>query len=166
MMNLVWKLPVSLNGCAIVDIETTGLYPERDEIVTLGVVHHNVLRVFQRTTESAKEFLEFSRRWCYKNLQDKERFAYNCMFETNWLNLSFSELQPFNYARKEDLFNISSRLLHDPLHSGANVPYAWRSYWEKGDLKALEAIVLHNKTCLFKELAILLTHRLQGGIQR
>ncbi|GAI36166.1 unnamed protein product [marine sediment metagenome] len=40
---------------SVVDIETTGLNPAEDEIVTFGIIEDNKLQIIQRTSEDKVE---------------------------------------------------------------------------------------------------------------
>ena len=69
---------------SVIDIETTGLNPAKDEIVTLGFIEDNKLQILQRTSEGKAEY--------YKELKEVVTnlktpfYAYNGSFEKRFLH--------------------------------------------------------------------------------
>ena len=142
------RLPVVFSG-SIVDIETTGISPWSDRVVTVGLVHGNVCEVFQRTDES--DMLEA----LSGRLETLPRpiFAFNKGFEESFLGLVVDyELQLRPYESLTEAIHISG--ICDPLGSGRQVPPEWRAYQIDRNKGHLERIVTHNRADLRHELCL------------
>lgn len=170
-MGQQYKLPIKLKG-TLIDIETTGLNPDTDELVTFGAITGSRLYIIQRTGEEAKDFLNRIRKEV-ENCQSPF-YAYYCPFESKWLDIPLSrwqEIQPYEYAKKEDMISISQEVRKDSLHTGKRVPEFWNRYLRLRDdhpqeaANILQKIMEHNKTCLLKELSLLVCRDIREEVR-
>ncbi len=134
---------------SIVDVETTGISPKSNRVVTVGLVHGDVCEVFQRTDES--DMLAA----LSKRLRSLPRpiYAFSKGFEESFLGMILDcELQLRPYESLSQAIHISG--ICDPLGSGRHVPPEWRAYQIDGNIDHLERIVTHNRADLRNELCL------------
>jgi len=142
---------------AIVDIETTGLDPKLDEIVSYGIVKdRNKVKVVARVIAEEKELLELLK----KDLNGiKTVYAFYVPFERDWLTTKLGDLN----VRFEDLKRMDGRLIHvvntnwgDDV-DGSQVPKLWQGWKERLSFGCLSSIIHHNLADLMRETFLFLT---------
>ena len=139
-------------NAAVIDVETTGLDPEEDKMVTFGIYHENRIRIYQllfgddlRNYDIIKEEL--------RNLNGKKVYAWYKDFEEKWLNIhGIYELQVRDYEKKDDSVWIEGL---QPRYTGRDVPFLWNSWKKYGDICCILAIVERNYLDLLSEAAAL-----------
>ena len=137
----------------IVDIETTGIVPGKNKIVTLGCIHHEYLTIIQRancTKERFEEVLKDYLEMIYR-VDVYDLYAYNCSFERNFLTAKqeWKEIMPYRIKKDECV-----AFAHFGFGEGKDVPAWWHKFEKTHDLQYLHDIMKHNMNCLLKELAI------------
>jgi uncharacterized protein YprB with RNaseH-like and TPR domain len=151
MMTRERTIPARIYG-TVIDLETTGLPLEGAEIITLGTVTGNTLRISQRTSERDFEGIVQS------ELRKLPRpfYAFNKSFEEGMLRISVDgELQAEDYEKKSRAINVAK--LPDPFNgNGFEVVEAWREYLATGRVELLKAIMNHNETDLLLETCLLI----------
>jgi len=151
MIVRIKKLPLLLTG-TVIDIETTGFPWDGAEIITLGTVSGDKLKIVQRTNE--RNFDRLARAEL-KNLP-RPYYAFNKTFEEEMLKISIErELQVQQYERKRDAIQVAG--LHDPFRGqGVHVIGAWDKYNSTKDESHLQQIIDHNENCLLLETCLVL----------
>ncbi len=142
------QLPVVLQG-SIVDIETTGLSPKIDSVITVGLVHNNVCEIFQRTHEAdICQLLDQKLRSLPRPI-----YAFNKRFEESFLGIVVDrELQSRPFESRNEAIQVSG--VCDPLGSGLRVPGEWWAYAVDRGLYHLNRIIAHNLADLRHELCL------------
>ena len=69
---------------SVIDIETTGLDPTQDEIITFGYIEKNNLHIIQRTTEENDSF--YNELIKVANRLRPPFYSYNGLFEQGFLS--------------------------------------------------------------------------------
>jgi len=145
------KLPVSLYG-TLLDVETNGLLHEPAEVITLGVVSGDRLKIIQRTNE--KDFPTQA----FKIVKKLPRpfYAFNKGFEEKMLGITIErELQAQEYEKKREAIKIAG--LHDPFDGqGFHAINAWNRYISTNNKNHLLQIMDHNEACLLLETCLAL----------
>jgi len=142
------KVPALLRG-TIVDIETTGVSADRDNLITVGILANGAYRIYQATDGS--DMLSALR----PILQDLPRpiYAFNKGFEESFLQIAVDrELQLRPYESKDDAIRISG--ISDPLGHGRWVPPEWHQYEGDGRDDHLDRIIAHNLADLQHEMCL------------
>jgi len=144
------KLPVFFHG-TLIDLETTGLPNQQNsEVVTLGIVSGNELKIVQRTVE---ENFEAHVRELIRGLP-RPFYAFNKVFEEQMLGIEIDrELQAEEFEKKREAIKIMG--LHDPFDGlGYKVVDAWNNYITSHDKHHLCLIMNHNEACLLLETCL------------
>jgi hypothetical protein len=145
------QFPAWIHG-TIIDLETTGLKADTDELIGLGLIKENRLSAFIRSFET--EDRNF-RSWVSDKVRrsPKPYIAYYNVFEKAWLDPELNiegtwiEIQPKRMQKKTHAINIA-HLEHRG--TGKEVPYAWH----KKDI----ALILHHLVSdMFEELSLYLS---------
>lgn len=153
-IEIIIPMKVGLDeNVSIVDIETTGLDPSRNKLITLGMIYGHNLHIMQRMKEDKDDFKDR----CIEHITELNRhgilefYAYNCSFESRFLgnHLSWNEIMPYRIKKDECV-------KFDHFHFGTGKEaVAWWKKWEKtGEIEYIENIMRHNVNCLLKEFAI------------
>ncbi len=140
--------PAHFRG-TIVDVETTGLSPRFDRLITVGILRNGEYEIYQVTDGSS--LLDV----LGPTLQTLPRpvYAFNKGFEEGFLGIHIDrELQLRPFEGKNEAIRISG--VEDPLGHGSRVPPEWASYLADGRRDHLERIVSHNFADLQFELCL------------
>lgn len=153
----------------VLDIETTGLDPEKDEIITLGYIRENSLVILQRAETASSRF--------YQAIKSELRtisqpiFAYYAEFERGFLEqLGFKGifvdiLDPWKTKAGElhikapkldELVPGPEKYMGERRTTGEDVIHMWHQYLESSDLDVLKSIVRHNQIDILQEFAAVL----------
>jgi len=164
------KVYCSINNGCILDIETTGTDPSRDEIITLGFIRGEELCVIQRKGLNTEVFYDFIREVLHTLPQPI--FAYNSKFEESFLRTilgfqgQFIDLMEPWRAKAEDVevkYPTLDELLPGPEAymgerriTSSEVVLLWRRYREDKDERKLASIIRHNQIDLLQSMAVLI----------
>ena len=166
------ELMVSIPQGTLVDIETTGLDSNRDEIVVFGYIERNYLRIICRTSEDEKPFIAQLAKLVPKLPQPF--YAYNLSFEKEFLeakgmNINGVDLfQPWKekadelylkWPKLDELISHAEHYFNEPVVSGKDVPWLWERFLHSQDGHYLQEIVRHNEADLLRELYLLVYYR-------
>lgn len=141
-------------GC-IIDVETDGLDPHHNRILTLGILKRNIAQVHQLTKADYGPFKSFA---VEKTIFSPEpRYAYNARFEQDFLSEEKGWHDLTQYAKKEGFYGTDD---FDPFHRlrldsctltpfteldivGSDVPRLWQEWLSKHKPESLWQITLH-----------------------
>jgi len=152
------RVPALFKG-TIVDVETTGLCPKLDRLITVGILRNGEYEVYQATDSSS--LLE-SLRPIFQTLP-RPIYAFNKSFEEGFLGIRIDrELQLRLFESKNEAIRISG--VEDPLGHGSKVPLEWASYLCDKGRDHLDRIVAHNRADLQFELCLAIVRSWQGHI--
>ena len=166
------ELMVSIPQGTLLDIETTGLDGNYDEIVIFGYVEGNCLKILYRTLEKEGPFIAQIARLVPKLSQPF--YAYNLSFEKGFLkakgiNIEGIDLfQPWKekaealhlkWPKLDELFSHAEHYFNESVISGKDVPLLWGEFLKTGDKDYLQQIVRHNESDLLRELYLLVYYR-------
>ncbi len=162
-------LLVALCEGSVVDIETTGVEPATSELVTLGSLAGNQVKVLQRVDASEGEFCDLVR----NELASLPRpfYAYNASFEATFLNAKLgenfewidimspwrerAEREGWKWPSLDELAPVAREYYGERQTNWRGVWSAWQTYLTKGDKRALSLIVRHNMEDLIQALYLL-----------
>ena len=163
------RLLVSLFNGAIIDIETTGLNPDMDEIITFGFLVKDRVTVMQRMDASAEEFYEAVR----SRISELPRplYAHNARFEKGFLASMLGarldivdifhpwmervESEAMKYPALDELAHLPREYFREKPLKGEGVTFLWRSYQKTREKRKLSLIVRHNMEDLVQALYVL-----------
>lgn len=175
------KLAANLKKGTIIDIETTGLEPESDDIIILGWIQKDELFVVQRAEPIPKSLFGFrasaekdkfhtALKKIIKDFLIKPIYAFNAEFEKDFiksklgidLNIIDVAKPWFEKAEKkglprpklDSLVTIPKEYYHKTL-SSKQIPLVWAEF-EKGNKRRLWQIWEHNKDDLLQTLFLIL----------
>ena len=140
------KLPTEHHlpkGC-IIDVETTGLNPETDDIITMGILQKDRAVIHQLTTSAYQQF----RTYC-RNRADRTplpRYGYNTRFESEFLSIEegWHDLTRSTFARgRLHLTDCTFSVFKEPDIIGADVPKTWQEWLNTHKPETLSQITLH-----------------------
>ena len=136
---VVRLLPLVFEGYAVVDIETTGLDAESDEMVGFGLAYDRYLLGCVRMYGSDGEMRGLARDVVLSLLRDGVPvYAWNKRFEEAWLGVEgLSELQLRPYEKKDTALRLGIDLYAD----GRMVPRLWERWMKYRDAEALLKIL-------------------------
>jgi len=104
-----WRFPLSFLG-TVIDIETTGLDPRKDEIITYGIFSAEVIRIYQRTDptpEGLKRFERFVSRSF--DFLPRPYCAYKSEFEEAFLKVKIDHDLFKKWSEYADLYRECSK---------------------------------------------------------
>jgi len=140
----------------IIDVETDGLFPDRNHIITLGILKRNEIRIFQLI----KPFYDRFQKLCHQIVEDQPmpHYAYASHFEQSFLQVT-TEWQDLTQYYEVDYDQENpwrtSRLAAITFHPFPNQPYdidgqqvltEWQQWLKTKKPQHLTNIVYHN-TC-------------------
>ena len=153
----------------IIDLETTGLYPSRDDIITFGWLTGNEIQVIQRAEASPETFYG-----CVEEELDgipRPLYAYNASFERDFLraktgrDLEFidafepwrrrAEKKRLKWPKLDEISPVPNKYMGEKQVKGEDIIILWNSYLRKRKLSALSLIVMHNMRDLIQTLSLL-----------
>jgi len=130
-----WKLLVRIPKGSLIDLETTGLNPNQDEIVAFGCIKGNYLKVVQRKCRNETYFLTLINQE-FRELR-QPFYAYNAKFERDFVKTKFGINAGF-------------------VDLGEDIPKLWSKYLTSKDFKYLKPIIRHCQIDLLRELVLLI----------
>jgi len=145
-----FKLPWDLLNNVVLDIETTGLDPSLDELVSAGLAIRDRAVIMLKINMPDGRFRSLVRRLVI-TLQGLGYtiWAWNCRFEEKFLDLvGLSELQIKQFERKDASVRIE---MPYPIISGREVPLYWVKWKNELLIEPLIAIRNRNLYCLLTE---------------
>ena len=163
------RLLVGLFDGAIMDIETTGLNPDMDDIITFGFLVENRVTVMQRIDASAKEFCEAAK----SRISELPcpLYAYNARFEKAFLSsklgveldivdifqpwMERAESEGVKYPALDELARLPREYFREKPLKGEEVTFLWRSYQKTREKRKLSPIVRHCMEDLIQGLYVL-----------
>ena len=163
---------VSIPRGTLIDIETTGLNSDYDEIVVFGYVQENRLEIICRTSKEEDQFITQLAELVSK--LPRPFYAYNLSFEKGFLrakgmNIEGLDLfQPWKekaeelglkWPKLDELFSHAEHYFNEPVISGKDVPRLWERFLHTGDKDYLQQIIRHNEADLLRELYLLVYYR-------
>jgi len=156
MVRLDYALPDEkvLQKGSIIDIETTGLFPTTDMLITLGILKGRKAHVYQLTNN---QYIRFWRLCVSLVLKAPiPRYSYAAHFEADWLNIRDGWQDITQYAEKDyddfeygpyyrlhlDQCTFSPFQEHDIISQ--QVPIQWKAWLREKNPKILYEIAFHN----------------------
>jgi len=165
-----WKLLVRIPKGSLIDLETTGLNPNQDEIVAFGCIKGNYLKVVQRKCRNETYFLTLINQE-FRELR-QPFYAYNAKFERDFVKTKFGINARFvdlmePWRKKADKTRIKwpklGELISEPeeyfgekIIRGEDIPKLWSKYLTSKDFKYLKPIIRHCQIDLLRELVLLI----------
>jgi len=153
----------------IIDLETTGLYPSQDDIITFGWLTGNEIQVIQRVEASPETFYG-----CIEEELDRiprPLYAYNASFERDFLrsktgrDLEFidvfkpwrkmAERKSLKWPSLDKISPVPYKYMGEKPVKGRDVVVIWKSYLRNRKLGQLSLIVMHNMRDLRQTLSLL-----------
>jgi len=150
----------------IVDIETTGLNPESDRILTLGIYRENKIFIYQLVKPRYRIFERMCR--AIVRRLPKPLYAYAASFEqeflqipngwrdlTRYYEVEYDEWCPIRRFRLVDVTTYPYETTKDFDINGAEVPQKWREWLKHRNLRILAEIPYHCMVDLRREVQLL-----------
>lgn len=152
----------------ILDLETTGINPQEDEIITFGYIQKDSMIILQRVEKETSGFYQAIKKELDKIPQPI--FAYYAEFEKGFLKrLGFKGtfidiLDPWKMKAKElhikrpkldELVPGPEKHIGEEMTTGSDVVRMWHRYLNTGNLDDLKLIIRHNQIDLSQEFAAL-----------
>lgn len=143
----------NLSKGAIVDIETTGLNPKLDRIITLGILKSKQIRILQLIKPEYTRFQNLCHHTAEQ--QPKPRYAYAAHFEQDFLQVpdgwqDLTQYFEIDYDWENPLrrYSLANCTFHpfpsEPFDiDGSQVPQAWQLWLKTKDAKFLTDIIYH-----------------------
>jgi len=140
----------------IIDIETDGLFPNRNHIITLGILKRNEIRILQLIKPQYTRFQKLCHR--IVETQPKPHYAYASHFEQSFLQVTteWQDLTQYYDIEYDDECPVRPhRLASLTFHPFPNQPYdidgqqvltEWQQWLKTKKPKHLSEIIYHN-TC-------------------
>ena len=166
------ELMVTIPRGTLIDIETTGLDSDYDEIVVFGYVQGNHLEIICRTSEKEEPFIAQLAELVPK--LPKPFYAYNLSFEKGFLKAKGMNIEGIDlfqhwkekaeelylkWPKLDELFSHAEHYFNEPVISGKDVPLLWERFLHTGDKDYLQQIIRHNESDLLRELYLLVYYR-------
>lgn len=145
---------------ALIDIETTGLNPEADDIITMGILQKDRAVIHQLTKPSYELFKAVCESKAIRT--PKPRYVYNARFESTFLNIKegWHDLRQYAERDYEDpergpyyrmrLDQCTFSVFKEPNIKGADVPHTWQEWLTTQKPETLSQITLHNLADLLR----------------
>jgi uncharacterized protein YprB with RNaseH-like and TPR domain len=166
------ELMLGIPQGTLIDIETTGLDVDHDEIVLFGYIQGSRLEIICRNSEQEEPFIvQLAQlvptlpRPCY---------AYNLSFEKGFLQAKGIDIegidlfQPWKekaealylkWPKLDELFSHAEHYFNEPVISGRDVPSLWERFLFTRNDNYLQQIIKHNESDLLRELYLLVYYR-------
>lgn len=159
------KIDNLLEKGTIIDCETTGLYPEHDHIITLGVLKRNEIRIFQLI----KPFYDRFQKLCHQIVEDQPmpHYAYASHFEQSFLQVTteWQDLTQYYDVEYDEECPIRPHSLASiTFHPFPNQPYdidgkdcitEWQQWLKTKKPQHLTEIIYHNASDLLRTQQLL-----------
>jgi len=165
-VRLKFKANPPLKKGTIIDCETTGLNPELDKILTLGIYRGDRILIYQLVKPKYRGFKKMCRLIVRK--QPKPLYAYAARFEQEFLEMShgwrdltryyeveYDEWCPIRRFRLIDVTTYPYETTKDFDINGAEVPQKWREWLKHKNPKILSEVAYHNYVDLHREIQLI-----------
>jgi len=151
------ELRAALVEGAIINLETTGLDSDTDDIIAFGFLERNIVTVVQRIEANRAEFYDIIK----EKLSDLGQpiYAYDARFDEAFLLAKLHMpielidiLEPWRsrarakgmrYPSLDDLASVPRQYFAEPVVPDRQVRLLWASYIKTGDKRKLTPIVRH-----------------------
>ena len=156
----------------LIDIETTGLNMDQDEIVLFGYIQGSHLEIICRSSQEEAPFV--AQLVELVPTLPRPFYAYNLAFEKGFLQAKGIDIegidlfQPWKekaealylkWPKLDELFSHAEHYFNEPVVSGRDVPLLWRRFISTEDDNYLQQIIKHNESDLLRELYLLVYYR-------
>jgi uncharacterized protein YprB with RNaseH-like and TPR domain len=166
------ELMLGIPQGTLIDLETTGLDVDHDEIVLFGYIQGSRLEIICRNSEDEAPFIVQLAELV--PTLPKPFYAYNLSFEKGFLqakgiNIEGIDLfQPWKekaealylkWPKLDELFSHAEHYFNEAVISGKDVPLLWQRFLYTEDDDYLQQIIKHNESDLLRELYLLVYYR-------
>ncbi len=166
------ELMLGIPQGTLIDLETTGLDADHDEIVLCGYIQGNRLEIICRNSEEEALFtVQLAE---LVSSLPRPFYAYNLSFEKAFLQAKgiliegIDLFQPWKekaealylkWPKLDELFSHAEHYFNEPVISGRDVPLLWQKFLCSRDDSYLQQIIKHNESDLLRELYLLVYYR-------
>ena len=166
------ELMLGIPQGTLIDLETTGLDVNHDEIVLFGYIQGNRLEIICRSSKEEAPFITQLAE--IVPTLPKPFYAYNLSFEKGFLRAKGIDIegvdlfQPWKekaealylkWPKLDELFSHAEHYFNEPVISGRDVPLLWQRFLYTEDDNYLQQIIKHNESDLLRELYLLVYYR-------
>jgi hypothetical protein len=166
------ELMLGIPQGTLIDIETTGLGVNQDEIVLFGYIQGSRLEIICRNSEEEAPFI--AQLAGLVPTLPRPFYAYNLSFEKGFLHAKGIDIegidlfQPWKekaealylkWPKLDELFSHAEHYFNEPVISGKDVPLLWQRFLFTDDDSYLQQIIRHNESDLLRELYLLVYYR-------
>lgn len=166
------ELMLGIPQGTLIDLETTGLDVDHDEIVLFGYIQGSRLEIICRSSEEEAPFA--AQLAGLVRTLPRPFYAYNLSFEKGFLQAKGIDIegidlfQPWKekaealylkWPKLDELFSHAEHYFNEPVISGKDVPLLWQKFLHTRDDSYLQQIVKHNESDLLRELYLLVYYR-------
>lgn len=166
------ELMLGIPQGTLIDIETTGLDMDRDEIVLFGYIQGSHLEIICRSSQEEAPFIAQLAELV--PTLPRPFYAYNLTFEKGFLQAKGIDIegidlfQPWKekaealylkWPKLDELFSHAEHYFDEPVISGKDVPLLWQRFLHTDDDSYLQQIIRHNESDLLRELYLLVYYR-------
>jgi len=166
------ELMLGIPQGTLIDLETTGLDADHDEIVLFGYIQGSRLEIICRS--STDETLFMAELAELVPTLAKPFYAYNLSFEKGFLQArgigieGVDLFQPWKekaealylkWPKLDELFSHAEQYFNEPVISGRDAPLLWQRFLNTKDDNYLQQIIKHNESDLLRELYLLVYYR-------
>lgn len=166
------ELMLGLPQGTLIDLETTGLDADRDEIVLFGYIQGSRLEIICRNIGEDAQFV--TQLTELVRALPKPFYAYNLSFEKGFLRAKGIHIegvdlfQPWKekaealrlkWPKLDELFSHAEHYFNEPVISGKDVPLLWQKFLRTREDSYLQQIIKHNESDLLRELYLLVYYR-------
>ena len=166
------ELMLGIPRGTLIDLETTGLDVDHDEIVLFGYIQGSRLEIICRSSKEEAPFI--AQLTELVPTLPKPFYAYNLSFEKGFLRAKGIDIegidlfQPWKekaealylkWPKLDELFSHAERYFNEPVISGRDVPLLWQRFLYTENDDYLQQIIRHNESDLLRELYLLVYYR-------
>ena len=166
------ELMLGIPQGTLIDLETTGLDVDHDEIVLCGYIQGSRLEIICRNSDQETPFtVQLAE---LVSSLPRPFYAYNLSFEKAFLQAKgipiegIDLFQPWKekaealylkWPKLDELFSHAEHYFNEPVISGRDVPLLWQKFLRTRDDSYLQQIIRHNESDLLRELYLLVYYR-------
>jgi uncharacterized protein YprB with RNaseH-like and TPR domain len=166
------QLMLGIPQGTLIDLETTGLDADCDEIVLFGYIQGSRLEIICRNSEEEAPFtVQLAE---LVSALPRPFYAYNLSFEKGFLQAKgiliegIDLFQPWKekaealylkWPKLDELLSHAEHYFNEPVISGRDVPALWQKFLLTRDDNYLQQIIRHNESDLLRELYLLVYYR-------
>jgi uncharacterized protein YprB with RNaseH-like and TPR domain len=166
------ELMLGIPQGTLIDLETTGLDVDHDEIVLFGYIQGSRLEIICRNLAEEAPFIAQLAELV--PTLPKPFYAYNLSFEKGFLQAKGIDIQGVDlfqpwkekaealylkWPKLDELFSHAEHYFNEPVISGRDVPLLWQRFLHTEDSNYLQQIIKHNESDLLRELYLLVYYR-------